>query len=76
MEQVLYNSVIAEFRKTGKSVFAVIKGSAAAIDETDWENKLYRTYKPKTKTIDFKAIPYYSWDNRSPGAMKVWVNES
>jgi len=25
------------------------------------------------KTVDLKAIPYYAWDNRTPGNMVVWV---
>ena len=25
-----------------------------------------------SKTI--KLIPYYAWDNRDPGQMKVWIN--
>ena len=23
--------------------------------------------------MTFKAVPYYFWDNRDPGRMKVWI---
>jgi DUF1680 family protein len=26
-----------------------------------------------TRPVDFKAIPYYAWDNRAPGQMIVWL---
>lgn len=26
--------------------------------------------------MEFLAVPYYSWDNREPGKMKVWVPEN
>ena len=27
------------------------------------------------RDVDLTAVPYYSWQNREPGAMTVWVNE-
>ena len=32
--------------------------------------------KQRTRSADIKAVPYYAWDNRSPGAMKVWIPET
>lgn len=29
-----------------------------------------------SKKIAFQAIPYFAWDNRRPGAMRVWLPES
>lgn len=26
--------------------------------------------------ISFRAVPYFAWDNRAPGAMRVWIPES
>ena len=28
-----------------------------------------------TKPVKFRAVPYYSWDNRQPGQMVVWLPE-
>ncbi len=29
-----------------------------------------------TKPVAFRAVPYYSWDNREPGQMIVWIAET
>ncbi len=29
--------------------------------------------KDKTTGTEFTAVPYYAWDNREPGKMKVWI---
>ena len=31
--------------------------------------------KQQTRSVDIKAVPYYAWDNRTPGEMKVWIPE-
>lgn len=28
------------------------------------------------KKVFFRAIPYFAWDNRKPGAMRVWIPQS
>lgn len=28
---------------------------------------------PARKVVPFRAIPYFAWDNRTPGAMRVWI---
>jgi DUF1680 family protein len=51
----------------------VITTEALVAAKSDWKGKLYRpaetTYEKKTLT----AIPYCVWDNRKPGAMRVWL---
>jgi DUF1680 family protein len=51
----------------------VITGEALAADESEWGNALYRTHPPKLKPCRLTAIPYYAWDNRRPGRMRVWI---
>lgn len=41
----------------------------------DWHRELYRSDPPQQQTINATAIPYYAWDNRSPGQMMVWLPE-
>ena len=36
---------------------------------------LYTTKPIKGKEVDFKAVPYYAWDNREPGSVIVWLRE-
>lgn len=51
----------------------VLTGTAVARDDTDWEGVLYRTTPPATRACTIRAIPYYAWDGREPGAMTVWI---
>lgn len=52
-----------------------IGGYAHIPDESGWEGQLYRSQKPKMKPFYFTAVPYYLWDNRAPGEMRVWIPE-
>jgi DUF1680 family protein len=49
-----------------------LKGSAEAAGEQDWAGKLYQPVPP-ARRMPITAIPYYAWDNREAGAMKVWL---
>ncbi len=50
----------------------VIKGFAGIAAEQDWNNRLYQP-ATGTRRVELTAIPYYAWDNREPGPMKVWL---
>jgi uncharacterized protein len=54
----------------------VITGEALAVDEDDWDGQLYRARAPRLRPTTLRAIPYYAWDNRDPGAMQVWLPET
>ena len=51
----------------------VITGEGLAADTTGWENALYRKQGPDLKPCALTAIPYYAWDNRQAGQMRVWL---
>lgn len=51
----------------------VIKGSTLLVDDSDWDNTLYRAEPARLKPFDIKAIPYCVWDHREPGEMRVWI---
>ena len=51
----------------------VIRGQALALEAGD--DTLYRMQPPPGRPCQLTAIPYYAWDNRVPGAMRVWVAE-
>ena len=53
----------------------VVTGEALAVDDADWDGQLYRAQAPRLRPTTLKAIPYYAWDNRAPGAMQVWLPE-
>src|SRR5437762_7356556 len=44
----------------------VVKGKAKSVVDDDPSHD---------KDIEFTAVPYYAWDNRSPGQMIVWLAE-
>ncbi len=51
----------------------VIRGSALLEDDSDWDNSLYRKESTKLNPFEITAIPYYAWDHRESGEMRVWI---
>ena len=58
-------------------------GGAVAVDmllevdsDSAWGKTLYRATPPRADTAIRRFIPYYLWDNRSPGEMLVWVRQT
>jgi DUF1680 family protein len=51
----------------------VITGDAFRIDESTWDETLYRPAATRLKPITIKAVPYGLWGNRTPGEMIVWL---
>jgi DUF1680 family protein len=51
----------------------VITGTASAEDVSDWNGMLYRSDQAKSQAVQIKAIPYFAWDNREAGEMRVWI---
>jgi uncharacterized protein len=35
--------------------------------------QLYTDQPPAVERVTLTAVPYYTWDNREPGEMQVWV---
>jgi DUF1680 family protein len=50
----------------------VVKGLAESAPEQSWTGSLYQAVPPSTP-VPLTAIPYYAWDNRRAGPMKVWI---
>lgn len=50
-----------------------LDGMAGATADADWDGALYRTKPPSKRLCAIRAIPYYAWDNRAAGAMRVWM---
>jgi DUF1680 family protein len=50
----------------------VLRGQAGAVSELDWDRRLYGVL-PALRRVELVAIPYFAWDNREPGPMKVWL---
>ncbi len=54
---------------------AVIHGQVLVEDDADWEGQLYRSQPASLQLGAITAIPYYTWDNRQPGQMRVWLRD-
>ena len=53
-----------------------IRCQAKTLNRKQWGGMLYRDTPPDLLDIPLKAIPYYVWDNRQPGEMRVWIPEA
>lgn len=53
----------------------VLEGPARVIEASNWQGVLYRTAPPTTHAYTVRAVPYYAWDNREAGAMRVWLQQ-
>lgn len=54
----------------------MVSGPAAVADAEAWGSELYRADRPPLRAAHFRAVPYCAWDNREPGAMRVWLPEA
>lgn len=50
-----------------------LEGEALLVDDSDWNGELYRFRPAQMKPFRITAIPYYAWDHREPGEMRVWI---
>jgi len=54
----------------------VIEGIGWVPDHEAWPHALYSSGTEQAfRTERFTAVPYYSWDNREPGKMRVWIQD-
>ena len=51
----------------------VLRGTGKMIADRDWGEDLYRSNPPLQEEVAITAIPYYAWDNRAAGEMRVWL---
>src|SRR5262249_54544400 len=49
-----------------------LKGSGWVAAQPEGSGGLYRT-APPPREVPVTVIPYYAWDNRAPGEMRVWL---
>jgi hypothetical protein len=54
----------------------VVHGEGLVADAAGWAGTLYRAQPPTLSPCQLTAVPYYAWDNRQPGGMRVWLPEA
>jgi len=50
-----------------------LEGAALVREDAGWEGVLYGVEAPTTSAGQITALPYYAWDNRDAGTMRVWI---
>lgn len=66
----------ADFKPDLLGGVSVITGEAIdAGPPRPWKGRLYAARSAMTRRA-FTAVPYFAWDNRTPGEMTVWLPES
>jgi DUF1680 family protein len=67
------NAFQAEHNEDLLGGITMLRGKGMIVEASGWESALYRNKEASLKSIDITAIPYYAWDNRAPGEMRVWL---
>jgi len=52
-----------------------LSGVAFRTGTAGWGDALYAPAEYERKEVTIKAVPYYTWCNRKPGEMAVWICE-
>ena len=47
--------------------------ASMALEEAPAGTPLYNTERPGRREVTVRAIPYFAWDNRAAGGMRVWL---
>lgn len=55
------------------SKMIALDGEARLMDETSWDNVLYREVGKADRTVKIRLIPYFAWGNRGKSEMTVWM---
>jgi len=53
----------------------VVEGAASLQGDADWRGVLYRARPAVASPVRIRAVPYYAWDHRAAGEMRVWLRE-
>ena len=66
-------NILGEFNK--ELLGGIYELKAEAYRSNNESDELYTSQKPELKKTKIKAIPYYAWNNRGPGEMRVWLRQ-
>ena len=54
----------------------VLRGKGMLSPKLNWDNSLYQFIphlSQQQTPVPLTLVPYYAWDNRAPGEMRVWI---
>jgi len=69
-------ALAARFEPDVLGGLTMVEAAGLALSSIDWDDTLYRsTSPPAVVPCRIRAVPYFAWDNREPGPMRVWIRE-
>ena len=51
----------------------IVEGEAERADDASWAGELYGGAPVARTSVPIHAVPYYAWDHRTAGEMRVWL---
>ena len=72
-DRVLSDDFKVEYRQDLLGGVNILRGTGLAVAQDEWHGGLYGVDQPASREIAITAVPYYAWDNRAPGDMRVWI---
>lgn len=73
---IVSDRYVTEYREGLLGGVTVLRGPAKVIEEDGGGGALYRSRAPRAVSVEILAVPYYAWDNRGPGEMRVWLGST
>ena len=55
------------------SKMIALEGEARLMEESSWDNVLYREVGKADQKVKIQLIPYFAWGNRGKSEMTVWM---
>ena len=65
-----------KFEKNLLQGVVTLSAKAQKISTAGRDGQLYQAKPGGRSTVEIKAVPYCTWDNRAPGEMLVWIREA
>jgi DUF1680 family protein len=88
IEEVDNGADIADLRLPRKSRFSLVSKKISdekvpfvtakgyRREKRVWTGKLYEPVQTPLREVRIKAVPYFLWNNRGNGEMRVWITDS
>jgi DUF1680 family protein len=72
-DDVLSGKFSADYQAELLGGVTTLRGPGSILEAEGWGETLYRSRPPASRQVEITAVPYFAWDNREPGEMRVWL---
>lgn len=70
------SAIEARFEPERLGGIVTLHADALRDSAEDWSASIYRDRAPDQDAATITAVPYFLWDNREPGEMRVWLRRA